>query len=117
ELVLDRILDREDVPLAVRQAAERRVERRCLAAAGRTADEEEPVALAEDPVHRRRERGCEPEALELERRRRAIEEAQHRALAERRRQDGYADVEDRKSTRLNSSHVSISYAVFCLKKK
>src|SRR5699024_11910019 len=28
------------------------------------------------------------------------------------------DVErDRKSTRLNSSHVSISYAVFCLKKK
>src|SRR5699024_11393995 len=26
-------------------------------------------------------------------------------------------VADRKSTRLNSSHVSISYAVFCLKKK
>src|SRR5699024_11743888 len=25
--------------------------------------------------------------------------------------------EDRKSTRLNSNHVSISYAVFCLKKK
>src|SRR5436309_9852810 len=25
--------------------------------------------------------------------------------------------EDRKSTRLNSSHVKISYAVFCLKKK
>src|SRR5690554_7305697 len=25
--------------------------------------------------------------------------------------------EDRKSTRLNSSHVRISYAVFCLKKK
>src|SRR5690349_24242809 len=25
--------------------------------------------------------------------------------------------EDRKSTRLNSSHVEISYAVFCLKKK
>src|SRR5699024_12273796 len=27
------------------------------------------------------------------------------------------DIIDRKSTRLNSSHVSISYAVFCLKKK
>src|SRR3989442_5798350 len=27
------------------------------------------------------------------------------------------DQEDRKSTRLNSSHVRISYAVFCLKKK
>src|SRR5207249_10539036 len=30
---------------------------------------------------------------------------------------GTAAGEDRKSTRLNSSHVSISYAVFCLKKK
>src|SRR5207253_9566956 len=30
--------------------------------------------------------------------------------------DGQAK-EDRKSTRLNSSHVAISYAVFCLKKK
>src|SRR5690625_6385654 len=32
---------------------------------------------------------------------------------------GYADAldRDRKSTRLNSSHVAISYAVFCLKKK
>src|SRR5690625_7647876 len=28
-----------------------------------------------------------------------------------------ADDLDRKSTRLNSSHVAISYAVFCLKKK
>src|SRR5690606_39868781 len=27
------------------------------------------------------------------------------------------NLEDRKSTRLNSSHVKISYAVFCLKKK
>src|SRR5690606_41192169 len=27
------------------------------------------------------------------------------------------DTRDRKSTRLNSSHVKISYAVFCLKKK
>src|SRR5207249_12019186 len=28
-----------------------------------------------------------------------------------------SQLQDRKSTRLNSSHVSISYAVFCLKKK
>src|SRR5690348_17808984 len=28
-----------------------------------------------------------------------------------------AEAQDRKSTRLNSSHPSISYAVFCLKKK
>src|SRR2546426_4834423 len=30
---------------------------------------------------------------------------------------GSTPVEDRKSTRLNSSHLVISYAVFCLKKK
>src|SRR5690348_17870787 len=30
---------------------------------------------------------------------------------------GYRQRGDRKSTRLNSSHPSISYAVFCLKKK
>src|SRR6266511_1289065 len=31
--------------------------------------------------------------------------------------DGQPEPRDRKSTRLNSSHVKISYAVFCLKKK
>src|SRR5690349_23565279 len=31
--------------------------------------------------------------------------------------DGQGSAGDRKSTRLNSSHVEISYAVFCLKKK
>src|SRR3712207_7108688 len=30
---------------------------------------------------------------------------------------GLAGLPDRKSTRLNSSHANISYAVFCLKKK
>src|SRR3712207_9428236 len=29
----------------------------------------------------------------------------------------WLDMKDRKSTRLNSSHANISYAVFCLKKK
>src|SRR5690625_6556656 len=33
------------------------------------------------------------------------------------REAGYVLGIDRKSTRLNSSHVAISYAVFCLKKK
>src|SRR5690625_6918644 len=34
-----------------------------------------------------------------------------------RRTNGAHRSQDRKSTRLNSSHVAISYAVFCLKKK
>src|SRR2546430_3427147 len=35
----------------------------------------------------------------------------------RRHKDAEPGIEDRKSTRLNSSHSQISYAVFCLKKK
>src|SRR5690625_6045919 len=40
-------------------------------------------------------------------------ESDHEGLPEK----GITEVQDRKSTRLNSSHVAISYAVFCLKKK
>src|SRR3712207_8070375 len=47
-----------------------------------------------------------------ERRRQALDERALR-LAQRR----VAQTGDRKSTRLNSSHANISYAVFCLKKK
>src|SRR5438309_7767737 len=39
------------------------------------------------------------------------------AESDRREPDGRPAHGDRKSTRLNSSHSSISYAVFCLKKK
>src|SRR3712207_7483314 len=42
-------------------------------------------------------------------------EGQHRLVI--RRLLGHLGVQDRKSTRLNSSHANISYAVFCLKKK
>src|SRR5438067_191537 len=44
-----------------------------------------------------------------------VEDALHLARHARHRED--VRLRDRKSTRLNSSHVSISYAVFCLKKK
>src|SRR5256885_12807314 len=40
-----------------------------------------------------------------------------RSLASRGSDDVGMDDSDRKSTRLNSSHLVISYAVFCLKKK
>src|SRR5947209_10647316 len=43
----------------------------------------------------------------LDRQRPEVPQREHGALAG----------EDRKSTRLNSSHANISYAVFCLKKK
>src|SRR5207249_10027435 len=47
-----------------------------------------------------------------------VRSAHHRGVLRRRKaSERFLEVEDRKSTRLNSSHVSISYAVFCLKKK
>src|SRR5690606_41622577 len=61
------------------------------------------VGQGGDEVDRVRERGVEAHA-HLE----AVEIDRH--FAEGRH------VQDRKSTRLNSSHVKISYAVFCLKK-
>src|SRR5207302_10108916 len=58
---------------------------------------------------------------ELRRRRRLLAHLCGAARAGRRRPGRAArrrhSAADRKSTRLNSSHVKISYAVFCLKKK
>src|SRR5205085_11753645 len=47
----------------------------------------------------------------------ALPGADHRLLHGVLGLEGRAAVRDRKSTRLNSSHSQISYAVFCLKKK
>src|SRR5947209_16425877 len=58
--------------------------------------------------------GAEPAQHDLAQQPRAVRDVR------RRLRDGggrSADAEDRKSTRLNSSHANISYAVFCLKKK
>src|SRR2546430_5327839 len=47
----------------------------------------------------------------------AEEEISFRSVGHGRIQSGIGACRDRKSTRLNSSHSQISYAVFCLKKK
>src|SRR5207253_7971812 len=60
------------------------------------ADRADPGGLLRAREHRRR-RGRDPGHAEA--------------------QDVVVATQDRKSTRLNSSHVAISYAVFCLKKK
>src|SRR5207245_5472721 len=66
-----------------------------------------PARLPAGPV------GAQPPVHPLaERPARAARIARHAQL-----ERGPPDSEDRKSTRLNSSHGSISYAVFCLKKK
>src|SRR3989475_4237518 len=43
--------------------------------------------------------------------------AAHQPVRREQAAERAADLSDRKSTRLNSSHSQISYAVFCLKKK
>src|SRR5438270_10145941 len=62
------------------------------------------VAFAAPAIERRL-----VEAARAQRERTSVAVAEHPAAA--------TDVRDRKSTRLNSSHSQISYAVFCLKKK
>src|SRR3712207_7115767 len=48
---------------------------------------------------------------------RTLTRLQHEALVQYRVLAQEPQLGDRKSTRLNSSHANISYAVFCLKKK
>src|SRR5437773_3936742 len=47
----------------------------------------------------------------------ALERAFHEPVVNRLMDERPTRAGDRKSTRLNSSHITISYAVFCLKKK
>src|SRR3712207_7672342 len=51
----------------------------------------------------------------------ALDAEEGERIAKAQKDNPHADVifleQDRKSTRLNSSHANISYAVFCLKKK
>src|SRR5437667_5788260 len=57
-------------------------------------------------------------AIHRERRAACAESSAGAVLTQRRRHDAHGvSRQDRKSTRLNSSHITISYAVFCLKKK
>src|SRR5207253_9964462 len=87
-----------------------------------------PTRRSSDLQLRVRAAAVQPrERLRQVARSRAQEPLPQPAAAERRRpgedlaQDGpqaeHVAGRDRKSTRLNSSHVAISYAVFCLKKK
>src|SRR5207302_11287005 len=71
--------------------------------------------------HRRRHRGLQrrlpPRQARLQGRAAARAAAADVRNHLARRGPGGSARQDRKSTRLNSSHVKISYAVFCLKKK
>src|SRR3712207_8926591 len=76
---------------------------------GQDRDPAEQVAPAVTAV----ERGLDDRVLGVEAGQER--EADQRQVAQPERHEG--DLQDRKSTRLNSSHANISYAVFCLKKK
>src|SRR5437773_9639807 len=80
---------------------------------GRTTPDPEPLAAGRsDPSPRDRRLGHQ--RLELQRAHRIDRhDDPRRPFAEQRQ----IRPPDRKSTRLNSSHITISYAVFCLKKK
>src|SRR3712207_7180370 len=70
-----------------------------------------------DPGHRRLAVAADPQPAGV-----PLRPAQERLTRRQRRRPGVVAQDrpghgDRKSTRLNSSHANISYAVFCLKKK
>src|SRR5256885_3413185 len=69
-------------------------------------DKAQAVELLKKAATLYRSRGNIPRALQMLRQARRLDD---RLVS--------VDDEDRKSTRLNSSHLVISYAVFCLKKK
>src|SRR3712207_8960941 len=70
---------------------------------------DDPHVVEDDPVLAAGQHAAQDVELELLAHRHRSHEADLRAVA--------AVAQDRKSTRLNSSHANISYAVFCLKKK
>src|SRR5690625_6307543 len=71
-----------------------------------------------DEANALKEKLAEIEKEQAEAKRKELEEQEnYKALYEQAMADVEAAKTDRKSTRLNSSHVAISYAVFCLKKK
>src|SRR5688572_31735239 len=71
----------------------------------------------EASVDRRAPVRLEPMGLVLERRQPARSERPSRESQKKCGNPESSECQDRKSTRLNSSHSQISYAVFCLKKK
>src|SRR3712207_8713614 len=75
---------------------------------GATVHDPKPAAVSSGPIHSSRRRDVAsahtPEGISS-----AREATDHTAKSD--------EISDRKSTRLNSSHANISYAVFCLKKK
>src|SRR2546430_11083683 len=78
------------------------------------------VSAIDDWKHEK-EAGCVADALRVEARRPApLQRRREQALSTDAGEicsEGGFKTRDRKSTRLNSSHSQISYAVFCLKKK
>src|SRR3712207_7702221 len=76
--------------------------------------EKKEIGGVEEAAH-----GGEPEqrAIELSVAQQELDEDHGRVARDRGHAGEPGECEDRKSTRLNSSHANISYAVFCLKKK
>ncbi len=81
DVVLDRVLDRHDVARAVVDAIERGIERRRLAGAGRTGDEQDAVRLVDQLVDVPLRGRIHAQRVEVEPARLLVEQAQHDALA------------------------------------
>jgi len=92
ELVLDRVLERDDLRVALVEALQERVQRGRLAAAGRAGGDHEAVAALDHALERLALGRLQPEALEAAQLPSAVQDAHDDALAEERRRGGHAQV-------------------------
>ena len=93
ELVLDRVLDRDDVLLDLVQLLERRIEGRRLARAGRPGDQHRAVGLAEGALEALARRAVHAQLVERALRVVLVEDADRRPLPALGRQRGHAQVD------------------------
>ena len=93
QLVLDRVLDGDDVPLVAVDLAERGVERGRLAGPGRPAAEEHAVRLGDQAADLLDQLGPHPQVFELGDRRAVVEDSHDQLLAGLRARGRHAEVQ------------------------
>ena len=91
--VFDRILDRQDIALAIVEPAQRGIQRGGLARSGRPGDQDDPVGIGERAAQQLFGRRIEPEVREIEPGVLLVEQAQHHPLARAagQRRDAHVD--------------------------
>ena len=93
QAIFDRVLDGEDLALAVRQPLEEGIKRRRLARAGGTGDQDQPVRRPQHGLDGLAHRGGQAQMLQLTQAGLRVQQAQHQAFAVLARHDRDAQID------------------------